>query len=202
MNRLICWYSCLSRKVKMAITVGGIAIAVVGAIAILYMVFKPAMEKETERLNEEQQAQLETEKQRIEEEDTENEGATGLESVEAAMPSDVVDDLHTLDQNLQNMSQDVMAGLEIANEIKELRDSLNMHYEQVAAFPVTPEAEQYKKQYLAAIVKYIQAADAVLQAIKEGDLTCIDQADSLYVEATAIIQELGNNLQSLMPAFE
>jgi len=238
MNRLTYWYSGLSHKTKIAITVGGIAVAVVVAAAILYMVFKPAMvevrygtivwdpidghvwEDNTqtiwveasevgnykveriEKLSEEHQAQIEAKKKRIAEEEAKTEGATGLESITTAVPTNVMDDLRTLDQNLQTMSQDVISGLEAANEIKELRNSLQVHYDQVAAFPVIPEIEPYKQQYLSAISKYIQASDAVLQAIATADPTYMDQANALYSEATAIIQELGSTLQGFIPAFE
>lgn len=238
MNKLTYWYSGLSRKAKIAITAGGIAVAVIVAIAILYMVFKPAMvevrygtivwdpidghvwEDNTEtiwveaseagnynverieKLSPEHEAQIEAEKQRIAKEQEQYGDATGLEPVTVAVPSDVMDDLRTLDQNLQTMSQDVISGLEAANEIKELKDSLQIHYDQVAAFPVIPEVEQYKQQYLSAISKYIQAADMVLQAIATADPTYIDQANALYFEATAILQSLGDTLQGLIPAFE
>lgn len=238
MNRLTYWYSGLSRKAKIAITVGGIAVAVIVAVAILYMVFKPTMvevrygtivwdpidghvwEDNTqtiwveaseagnytveriEKLSEEHQAQIEAEKQRLAEEEATYSDTTGLEPVAVAVPTDVMDDLRNLDQNLQTMSQDVMTGLEMANEIKQLRDSLQVHYDQVNAFPVIPEVEQYKQQYLTAISKYIQAADLILQAIATGDSTYIDQANALYFEATAILQSLGDTLQGLIPAFE
>jgi hypothetical protein len=43
MSRFSYWYSGLSRKARIAMTVGGIAVAVIVAITILYLVFKPTM---------------------------------------------------------------------------------------------------------------------------------------------------------------
>jgi hypothetical protein len=238
MNRITYWYSGLSRKTKIAITAGGIALAVIIAAAVLYMVFKPTMVEVTygtivydpvdgyvwenntqtiwveaseadnykveriEKLSEEHQAQIDAEKARQAAEDEQYGDATGVEPVAVAVPSDVMDDLRTLDQNLQSMSQDVITGLEMANEIKELRNSLQVHYDQVAAFAVIPEVEQYKQQYLTAIGKYIQAADIILQSISDPGSVDSNQAMILFEEANQILREIGDIIIGNLPSFE
>jgi len=147
--------------------------------------------------HEEQQAQLQAE---LEKEQAAAEGTSGYESMAAVMPTDTIEDLQALQQDLDTMSQNVVSGMEMASQISELRSTLQTHYDQVAAYPAIPEIEQYKQQYLSAINMYIQACDWALKGIATADPSCITQAQTLYNEGTAIIQSLGSVLQGLIPA--
>jgi hypothetical protein len=236
MSRISYWYSGLGRGAKAAITTGGIALAMIVAIAILYMVLTPekvevrygtitwdpidghVWEDNTqtiwveasevgnyrveriEKLSPEHEAQIAEETERVEQERAQAEGSTGYENLEAVMPTSTLEDLNALQQDLDTMSQDVISGMEMANEISETRSTLQAHYDQIAAYQVIPEIDQYKQQYLSAISKYIQACDMVLKGIATGDQSCITQAQALYDEGTAIIQSLGAMLQNLVPA--
>ena len=235
MSRMTYWYAGLSRKAKMAITAGGIALAVIVAVAILYMVLKPTKvevrygtivwdpidghvwEDNTqtiwvdsseagnytveriEKLSPEHEAQMKAMEEELAQQEAQQEQSTGYESLEVVMDPDTLEDLNALQEDISVMSQDVISGMEMANEISQTRSTLQTHYDQIAAFAVIPEVEQYKQQYLSAISKYIQACDAALQGIATTDQSYIVQAQVLYNEGTAIIQGLGAMLQSLIP---
>jgi hypothetical protein len=133
------------------------------------------------------QAQEAAEQQAVEE-------SSGMEAIEAAVPSDLMQDLKTLESNIHTMGQDVISGLELANQIAETKSALVSVYNQVAEFPVIPEAQHYKDQTLTALNKYIQACDIALEMIASGDFSRQLEAQALMDEATAIFQ-------SLIPSF-
>jgi|GEM_PF-920282 len=235
MSRLTYWYSGLSRGAKTAMTIGGIALAVIAAVAILYMVLTPekvevrygtivwdpidghvwedntqtiwveaseAGDYKVERIvqySPEHEELIAKQKEELARQQQQQEGSAGYESMAAVMPTDTLEDLNALQQDLDTMSQDVISGLEMANEISQTRSTLQAHYDQIAAYEVIPEIEPYKQQYLSAISKYIQACDWVLKGIATADQSCITQAQVLYNEGTAIIQSLGATLQQLIP---
>ncbi len=153
MSRLTYWYSGLSRGAKTALTIGGIALAVVAAVAILYLVLTPekvevrygtivwdpidghvwedntqtilveaseAGNYRVERIeklspeHEEQQAQLRAE---LEKEREEQEQAGAFGSIESAFPSDTFEQLNALQQNIETAGQDIISGMEMANQI-------------------------------------------------------------------------------------
>jgi hypothetical protein len=236
MSRLTYWYSGLSRGAKTGITIGGIALAVIAAIAILYLVLAPekvevrygtivwdpidghVWEDNTETIwveaseagdyrvervvqySPEHQEQIDKQQAELAQQQQAQEGSAGYEALQTVMPTDTLEDLNALQQDLDTMSQDVISGLEMANEISQTRSALQAHYDQIAAYEVIPQIEQYKQQYLSAISKYIQACDLVLKGIATADQSCITQAQVLYDEGTAIIQSLGATLQQLIPA--
>lgn len=129
------------------------------------------------------QAQEAEEQQAVEE-------SSGMEAIEAAVPADLVQDLQTLESNIQAMGQDVISGLELANQIAETKSALINVYNQVAAYPNIPETQHYKDQVLAALNKYIQACDIALEMIASGDFSRQLEAQALIDEATAILQGL------------
>lgn len=152
------------------------------------------------RYSPEHEAMIAEQQRQIAEEQARQEGSSGYESLEAVMPTSTIDDLNALQADLDSMSQNVVSGMEMANEIAQTRSTLQAHYDDVSAYPVIPEIEQYKQQYLSAISKYIQACDMVLKGIETADQSYIIQAQALFDEATAIIQGLGAMLQNLIPA--
>ena len=236
MSRMTYWYAGLSRRAKTAIAAGGIALAVVMAVAILYMVLTPnkvevrygtivwdpidghVWEDNTqtiwveasevgnyeveriEKLSPEHEEIVRKEQEELAKQQEQQEQSTGYQSLEGVMPEGTLEDLNALQEDIAVMSQDVISGMEMANEISETRSTLQTHYDQIAAYPVIPEIEQYKQQYLSAIAKFIQACDMALQGIATTDQSYIVQAQVLYNEGTAIIQGLGTMLQGLIPA--
>jgi len=238
MSRFSYWYSGLSRKGRIGITAGGIAVAVIVAVIILYLVFKPTMvevrygeivwdpidghvwEDNTEtkmveaseagdykvtyieQLSPEHEEQIKQAEELAQQEKDAAEQSSGYESLEATMPEGTLEQLNDLQQSISVMSQDVISGMEMANELSETRSMLQTHYDQVMAFPVIPEAEQYKQQYLSAIAKYIQACDMALMGIETTDSSYFTQAQTLFNEATAIIQQLGSLIQDLIPPMQ
>jgi hypothetical protein len=153
------------------------------------------LSEEHEQMLAEAQAEQAEEQQAVEE-------STGLESLETTVPSDILQDLQTLQNNIQVMGQDVVTGFEMISEIAEMQSTLLTHYNQVASIPVPQEFESYKQQYLSAIEKAVAALDLYLKAIETGDTSLITEANALYQEAVAIIQDLGQTLQDLFSAIQ
>ena len=141
------------------------------------------LSEEHEQQLAEMQAEQAAEQQAVEE-------STGMEAIETAVPADLMQDLRTLESNIQVMGQDVISGLEMANQIAETKSALIATYNQIAEYPVIPEAQHYKDQTLAALNKYIQACDIALEMIASGDFSRQYEAQALVEEATAIIQDL------------
>jgi plastocyanin len=235
MNRLTDWYLGLSRASKIALISGGIIIAAIIAIAVLYMVFTPAKvevkygtivrdpidnyvwEDNTQTIwvapeeagnyrieyitkySDEHQQQIDEEQQRLAEQQQQLANSQGYESVQTVMPQGTLEDLNKLQESISVLSQDVMTGLEMINEIAETQAALQAHYNEIAAYSVIPQAEQYKQTYLSAISLWIQSCDMALKGIETTDQSYFSQAQNLFNQAIAIVQELGATLSSLVP---
>ncbi|RJP35459.1 MAG: hypothetical protein C4536_00595 [Actinobacteria bacterium] len=226
MGRISYWYSGLSRGAKTAITVCGIAVAVIVAAVILYMVLTPekvevrygtivrdpidgyVWENNTQtiwvnpseagnyrieyidKLSPEHEEQLKQEQEKIASEQQQLEESTGLEAMETAFPTDTLAQLNTLQQNIETMGQDIISGMEMANEIYEAQVTLMEYRNQVATMQLPPEFEGLRQQALQIFDMYIKACDLYLEAIASGDLTLVDQANALIQEASGMIQSL------------
>jgi len=226
MSRFSYWYSGLSRKGRIATTAGGIAVAVIVAVVILYLVFKPTMvevrygeivwdpidghvwEDNTqtkmveaseagdykviyiEQLSPEHEEQLAEEKKKLEEEAKALEETSGFESVGASFPTDTIAQLNTLQQNIEVMGQDIITGMEMANQLYEAQIALMDYRNQAASIALPPELEPLRTQAIQVLDMYISACDLYIDAIADGDLAKVDQANALIQEATAIIQGL------------
>ncbi|MBN2026813.1 MAG: hypothetical protein JW854_08660 [Actinobacteria bacterium] len=226
MSRFSYWYSGLSRKGKIAITAGGITAAVIVAIVILYLVFKPTMvevrygeiiwdpidghvwEENTqtkmveaseagdyrvtyiERLSPEHEERLRQEQEKLAQEAAELENATGFESMETSFPTDTIAQLNTMQQNIEVMGQDIITGMEMANQLYEAQLALMDYRSQASSYPLPPELEPLRAQAIQVLDMYISACDLYIDAIASGDLTLVDQANALIQEASSMIQSL------------
>jgi hypothetical protein len=226
MSRISYWYSGLGRGAKMAITIGGIALAALVAIAILYMVLTPekvevrygtivwdpidghVWEDNTqtimvdaseagnyrveriEKLSPEHEEQIAQQKEEQAQREQELAQSTGYQAIESAFPSDTFAQLNTLQQNLETAGQDVLSGMEMANQIYVAQMTLLDYRNQVASIALPPELEGLRDQALHVFDLYISACDLYLDAIASGDLSLIDQANALIQEANGIVQGL------------
>jgi len=226
MSRFSYWYSGLSHKTKIAITAGGIVVAVIVAIAILYLVFKPTMvevrygeivwdpmdghvwEDNTQtkmvasseagdykvtyidRLSPEHEEQIRLEKEKLAEEAKALEESSGLEAMEASFPTDTIAQLNTLQKNVEVMGQDIITGMEMANQLYEAQLALMDYRNQAESIALPPELEPLRTQAIQILDMYISACDFYIDAIATSDLTKVDQANALIQEATSIIQSL------------
>lgn len=226
MSRFSYWYSGLGRRARIAITAGGIVVAVIVAIVILYLVFKPTMvevrygeiiwdpidghvwEDNTEtitvesseagdyrvtyieRLSPEHEEQLKLEQEKLEEEAKALDEASGFESMETSFPTDTIAQLNALQQNIEVMGQDIITGMEMANQLYEAQLALMDYRNQAASIALPPELEPLRAQALQILDMYIRACDFYIDAIASGDLALVDQANALIQEASSMIQGL------------
>ncbi len=151
------------------------------------------------RYSPEHEAMIAEQQRQLAEEQARQEDAPGYTSLQAVMPASTIDDLNALQADLDSMSQNVVSGMEMANRLAETRSTLQAHYNDISAYVVIPEIEQYKQRYLSAIAKYVHACDMVLKGMETADQGYIVQAQASFDEATAIVQDLGAMLQSLVP---
>jgi hypothetical protein len=225
MSRLSYWYSGLGRGAKIGITVAGVALAAITAIAILYLVLTPekvevrygtivwdpidghiwedntqtiwveaseAGDYKVERIeklspeHEAQRAQLEQELA----EQQQAQQSSGFESIESAFPADTFAQLNALQQNIETTGQDIISGMEMANQIYTAQLTLIEYRNQAASMALPPELEGLRTQALQVMDMYIAACDLYLDAIASGDLTLVDQANALIQEANSIVQGL------------
>lgn len=138
----------------------------------------------------EHEEQLRAEEERLAREQQELEESEGLESIEAALPAQQIADLNTLQQNIDVVGQDLITGLEMANELNQTRATLIEYRNQAASMTLPPELEPLRSQALQVLDLYIAACDNYLQAIASGDLSYVDQANALIDEANALVQSL------------
>jgi hypothetical protein len=138
----------------------------------------------------EHQEQIDKEKEAITEELNKIEEGSGLETIQTSVPVDTIADLNTLQQNITVMGQDIISGLEMANEISEYKSILLDYRNQVASLSLVPELEPLRQKALQILDLYIEACDLYLQAISTADYSYIDQANILIQQATELIQSL------------
>lgn len=117
----------------------------------------------------------------------------GLQYLESSIPSDTFEELNKLQRNIDVMGQDIISGMEMANEISRTKSTLVNYRNQVANIVLAPELEPLRQQVLQIFDLYIKACDLYLQAIATGDLTLVD-------EANALIKQAGEAIQGMVPS--
>jgi hypothetical protein len=130
------------------------------------------------------------------------EESSGLEPITTSVPTQYLEDLEMAKHNMDITGYDIITGLEMADLLKDFRNTLQYWYDQIAATPAIPEVETYKQQALSALDKGIQAIDLYLQGIATAYPPYFDQANALLKEAATIIQNLGDVIKTLAPATE
>jgi hypothetical protein len=143
-----------------------------------------------DQLSPEHQAQVDAEKQAAQEQRQKLENSQGVEALTTAIPAQTMTDLHTMQGNLDTMSQEAISGLQIANEVDKTRTSLTQFRNQLAATPVPAELENLKKQAISLLDMGIQACTLTLQYIGTGDQTILKQAQDLAQQAADEWQKL------------
>jgi uncharacterized protein YwqG len=143
-----------------------------------------------DKYSDEHAQQIEEEKAKKAEEQKELAESTGLEALTTAIPAQQMQDLQTLQQNIDVMGYDIIKGIEMANEISETKSMLVQYRNQVAVVELPPELEALRQQALTLFDMYISACDLYLQAIATGNLSLVDQANALIQEANSIMQGL------------
>jgi hypothetical protein len=147
-----------------------------------------------DKLSPEHEEQIKKEQEAIAQQQQQLEDSSGLEAMQSSIPTDTIADLNTLQQNVQVMGQDIISGMEMANEISEAKSTLVDYRNQVASMYLAPELEPLRQKALQVLDMYIGACDLYLQAIATGDLSHID-------EANALIQQASEMIQSLIPSY-
>lgn len=141
-------------------------------------------------LSEENARKLAEQKAREAEEQAQLEQSQGVESLSLFMTDQQIKDIKTTQSNIETMGENIKSGLDVANEVNEMRSTLIQYRDYFASMNVPPELEPIKQQVIAIFNKYIQASTCYLQAIATGDLTYIDQANALIAEANSLLQSL------------
>jgi hypothetical protein len=145
------------------------------------------------RYSPEHQAELEKQAQASAEELRKAQEAQGLEPIQTAIPKEQMDSLRALQKNIQTMGQDILSGMEMAQQVSETKTMLVNLRNQVASTPLPAELEPLRQKALTIFDKYITACDLYLKAIATSDLSFLDQANRL-------IQEAGELVQGLIPS--
>jgi hypothetical protein len=146
-----------------------------------------------DRYSPEHEEQLKKEREELAAKEGELAKSTGMQALETSIPSETFQDLNTLQKNIDVMGQDIITGMEMANEISRTKSTLVSYRNQVAGIALAPELEPMRRQVLQIFDLYIKACDLYLQAIATGDLTLVD-------EANALIKQAGEAIQALMPS--
>ncbi|MBC7247356.1 MAG: hypothetical protein H5T73_06220 [Actinobacteria bacterium] len=146
-----------------------------------------------DRYSPEHEEQLRKEQEELAAKEEELAKSTGMQALETAIPSETFQDLNTLQKNIDVMGQDIITGMEMANEISRTKSTLVSYRNQVAGIALAPELEPMRQQVLQIFDLYIKACDLYMQAIATGDLALVD-------EANALIKQAGEAIQALMPS--
>ncbi|MDD3717788.1 MAG: hypothetical protein PHP28_03885 [Actinomycetota bacterium] len=141
----------------------------------------------------EHEEQLKKEAEAIAEQQRAIDESSGIEAIQTSIPTDTIVDLNTLQQNISVMGQDLISGMEMANEISEWKAILVDYRNQVVSMYLAPELETLRQKALQILDMYIGACDLYLRAISTADFSYID-------EANLLIQQASEMIQSLMPS--
>ncbi len=143
-----------------------------------------------DRYSPEHEEQLRKEQEELAAKEQELAQSTGMQALETSLPSQTFQDLNTLQKNIDVMGQDIISGMEMANEISRTKSTLVNYRNQAASVTLAPELEPMRQQVLQIFDLYIKACDLYLQAIATGDLTLVDEANALIKQASEAIQAL------------
>lgn len=120
---------------------------------------------------------------------------TGLQPVQMAFNTDTINDLNTLQRNIEVYSQQVLTGMEIANEWSATQATLINARDQLAAMPVPEALAGLKQQSIDIMNMYIDAIDCALQYVATGDQRYATQAQALAAQANSRMQALAAPFQ-------
>ncbi len=143
-----------------------------------------------DRLSDEHQKELDAQKKQAAEERQKLEQATGVQAMQTVVPTQQMQDLQTVQKNMSVMSQEVVTGMDIANEIDQTRTSLKQFRNQVANTPLPAEVEPLRQDGLAIIDEAIQACTLTLEYIGTGNDAILQQATNLAQKAAEDWQKL------------
>ena len=143
-----------------------------------------------DKLSEEHIKQLQEEQQARADERKRLEKATGVEAVEVVVPTSQLEDLETIQKNMSVMSQEVITGMDFANELDEMRTLLKQFRGQVASMTLPPELEPLRQDGWESIDMAIKACTLTLQYIGTGDDALLQQAMDLTERVAAEWQEI------------
>lgn len=143
-----------------------------------------------DRLSDEHAKQIEAQKKQMAEDRKKIEAATGMQAMETVVPVQQMRDLETMQNNIDVMGQEVISGLQIANEIDQTRNTLRQFRNQVASAPIPAELEPLRQEGLEIVDLAIQACNLTLQAIGTGDQATLRQAINVAQQAAQAWQNL------------
>jgi hypothetical protein len=138
----------------------------------------------------ENEEMLKKKEEQLAEEQKATEGSEGYEAIQTSVSSQAFQDINTLQRNIDIMGQDIVSGMQMANQISSTKSTLVIYRNQVASMSIPPELEPLRQQALQVFDKYISACDLYLRAIAEGNLSYVDQANALINEANDMVQSL------------
>jgi hypothetical protein len=118
------------------------------------------------------------------------EQAGGVTNLEAPISNQQVQQIESLQKNVQTAGKSVITGLEMASKINETKASLVSYRNQIAALVLPAELVPKQQQIISAFDMYIQACDLYLQGIANSDMSAIQQANGLIDQATGVIRSL------------
>lgn len=141
-----------------------------------------------DRLSPENEQKLAEEKAALARVDAEN--PAGLTRIQAPIPDKTLEDIETLQYNIEAAGSSLISGMEMAAEISNTKSALVSYRNQLAGIAVPAELEPIKQQGLQIFDMYIQACDLYLQGIANSDMSAVQQASSLINEANSRVRGL------------
>jgi putative lipoic acid-binding regulatory protein len=146
--------------------------------------------------------QLEQQEAEREQQQAAIDSSSGYELQKFAVPTQQLEDLETIKHNMDVVGQTVITGMDVANQIEEIKNYLIQFRNQAADYPLPSELESLRQQLLQPLDMVIQACDLYIQAIATADSQFIDQANELIRQATVIWQDLMAKYQDLFSDLE
>lgn len=147
-----------------------------------------------DRLSDEHQKELDAQKEQAAVERQKLEQATGVQAMQTVVPTQQMQDLQTTQKNMSVMSQEVVTGMDFANEIDQTRTALKQFRNQVANTPLPAEVEPLRQNGLAIIDEAIQACTLTLEYIGTGN-------DAILQQATNLAQKAADDWQKLVSQY-
>lgn len=143
-----------------------------------------------DKLSPEHEQEAAAQQAAVAEQQAAGENPSGLTRLQAPIDEQTMQDLETLQSNIETAGNSLVSGMEMASEISNTKATLVDYRNQLAAISVPPELEPMKQQGLQIFDMYIQACDLYLQGIATSNMDMIQQASSLLNDANAKVRAL------------
>ncbi len=143
-----------------------------------------------DKLSPEHQQQAEQQQAEQAQQQAAQQQGPSLTTLQSPIDAKTMQDLNTLQQNIETAGNTLVSGMEMASKISGTKSTLVNYRNQLAGMSIPSQLEPLRQKGLQAFDMYIQACDLYLQGIATSDLAAIRQASDLITQANNMVRGL------------